>query len=86
MNETVSLTLAIGGALLTWTGTVVTLTLWLAGKFRHLEALIYREQNKLDAKYMALFKEHNDRLIMLEVKGGGPGPGIIHPTPKNARY
>lgn len=68
MNESASLIVVIIGALLTWTGTVATLTFWLAMKFRELEKLIYHEQNKLDAKYLALFKEHNDRLMVLELK------------------
>lgn len=89
MNESVSLTVVILGALLTWTGTVVTLTLWLAGRFRALEILIYREQNKLDSKYMALFKEHGDRLIILELQVTGVssvGDSHPHKPIKQDRY
>lgn len=87
VNETVSLTLAILGALLTWTGTIVTLTMWLAGRFRHLEALIYREQKKLDDKYLALFAEHRDRLTVLELQVTGVSSVTGHPKPpKPSRY
>lgn len=87
MNESASLILAVIGALLTWTGTVATLTMWLAGRFRHLEALIYREQKKLDDKYLALFAEHRDRLTVLELQVTGVSSVTGHPkSPKNNRY
>lgn len=88
MTESASLIMTILGALLTWTGTVATLTFWLAGKFRDLEKLVYREQQKLDNKYMALFREHGDRLTVLElqVTGVSSVTGPHHPTPKQNRY
>ena len=88
MTETVSLILAVIGTLLTWTCTVATLTFWLSTKFRHLERLIYIEQSKLDQKYMALFQEHNDRLMVLEIKreGGTAGDTPMHRSTKPSRY
>ncbi len=84
MSDTVSLILAILGALITWTGSVATLTYWLSAKFRNLEKLIYVEQNKLDEKYMALFREHSDRIIVLELRTTGVSGTPMKPKP--ARY
>lgn len=90
MNDTVSLILTILGALFTWTGTVATLTFWLAARFRHLEVLIYRENKKLDDKYMSLFKEHGDRLTILELQVTGvssvTGPHYPAKPIKQDRY
>ncbi len=71
MNESAPLIVAIIGTLIIWTTTVASLSLWLASRFRSLEKLIYHEQNKLDQKYMALFKDHSDRIMVLELKRNG---------------
>lgn len=89
MNDSVSLIVTIVGALFTWTCTVVSLTMWLASRFRHLEVLIYRENKKLDDKYMALFKEHGDRITVLELQVTGTSgvTGPNHPRiTKQDRY
>lgn len=71
MSEVVSLILAIFGAVLVWTTTIVTLTFWLATKFRAVEGTIYREMKKLDDKYAATMKDHHDRMMVLELKAFG---------------
>lgn len=46
MHDTATLILAIIGSVITWTGSVIALVLWLVGKFRHLEKAIYKESQK----------------------------------------
>lgn len=86
MHDSVSLILAIFGALLTWTATVATLTFWLAGRFRYLEQLIYREQHKLDLKYAEIFKEQRDRITVIELKVLGVSGVSNHNPVKPSRY
>lgn len=46
-QELVMIGLSVLGAIGTWTVTVALLVLWLANRFRSLEALIYAEMTKL---------------------------------------
>lgn len=46
--------IAIIGAVLTWTASIVSLVMWLTGKFRSLEAAIYRETNRLGTRVQRL--------------------------------
>ena len=70
MNEA-PIILAIVGALLAWTASVATLTLWLASRFRDIERLIYREMHALDVKYDKVLKDHSDRIMVIELKKEG---------------
>lgn len=63
-NDTAMLVLAIGGALVTWTASVVSLVIWLTGKFRSIEVMMYTEMNKRDQRAQML----HDRLMILELK------------------
>lgn len=62
-----------------WTTTVIAGVVWLNGKFRSVEGTIYREANKLKDANALVFKEHGDRLIMLEIKHFGYAN--VRPTP-----
>jgi hypothetical protein len=63
-NESAMLIIAICGALLTWTVSVVSLVVWLTGKFRSLEVMMYSEMNKRDQRAQML----HDRLMVLELR------------------
>lgn len=68
MTESGTLTVSIIGALILWTTTVASLALWLAGKFRQLEQLIYREMSKHQHEDDQQFRRHELRLQRLELK------------------
>lgn len=47
MHETATLIIAVIGALIVWTSSVVAMVSWLASKFRNVEKQIYREGDKI---------------------------------------
>lgn len=77
MNEVAQLVLAIIGAVIVWTTSVIGGMIWLTSKFRNLEKTIYRES----AKHSISLYAHNTRIQRLEIKafgfaGGNGGPVI----------
>lgn len=71
------LVLSIIGALITWTASVVSLMMWLTGKFRDLEKALYREMEKHRREDDAQFDEHKTKIMRLEIKAfgfTGPAP------------
>lgn len=50
MSENVSLLFAVFGAFILWTTTVAGVVLWLATRFRSLEAAIYKETRRVEDK------------------------------------
>lgn len=62
MNEAATLIIAIIGAVIVWTTSVVAMVSWLTGKFRHVEVQIYREGDKLKR----IVNRHSVRLQRLE--------------------
>lgn len=46
MHDTATLALAIWAAILTWTISVISGSVWLNSKFRHMEKALYRESEK----------------------------------------
>ena len=76
------LVLSILGALITWTGSVISLVIWLTGKFRAIEKVIYHEMDKHRREDDRQFGEHATKIQRLELKtfgftmsgrgGGGP--------------
>lgn len=67
MHDTATLILAIVGAIIVWTSSVVAMVSWLAGKFRSVEVLIYREGEKINKRV----DRHVVRLQRLEAKTFG---------------
>lgn len=70
-QEGITIVLSILGAIVTWTGTVVALVLWLTGKFRDLEKSFYREMDLHRREDNTLFSDHGNRLQRLELKEFG---------------
>lgn len=81
MTEVANLVLAILGAVLVWTTSVIGGMIWLNGKFRSLEGTIYRESEKLRREYDGKFYHHNTRIQRLEIKAFGftGGNGVVLP-------
>lgn len=67
MTEVPQLILAIIGAVVVWTTSIIGGMIWLTGKFRHLEKTIYREA----AKHSVTLYAHNTRIQRLEIKAFG---------------
>lgn len=70
-NESATLAIAIVGIVITYTASIVSLVLWLAGKFRGLEATFYRELGKHRDEDSERFREQHDRLYKLELNTFG---------------
>ncbi len=81
MTEVANLVLAILGAVLVWTTSVIGGMIWLNGKFRNIEKAIYRESEKLRREYDGKFNGHNTRIQRLEIKAFGftDGNGASQP-------
>lgn len=81
--ELLTLTLAILGVTGAWTASVAALALWLAGRFRELEKLIYREIHEHKEQTDAKLKDHENRISRLEIKtyGFNLPQGLIPPQP-----
>lgn len=58
--------LSVLGAIGTWTVTVALLVLWLANRFRSLEALIYAEMTKLRKEVGKDFEVVERRMGLIE--------------------
>lgn len=65
------LTVAIIGALITWTGSVVSLVMWLTGRFRTLEKIIYQEMDRHRREDDVQFRAHGTKIQRLELKAFG---------------
>jgi hypothetical protein len=68
MNEATNLILAIFGAIMVWTSSIVGAVLWLSGKFRGVEQTIYKEMDKLRREVEARHYNINTRIQRLEIK------------------
>lgn len=66
-SETINLVLALFGATVTWTITVVSACFWLAGKFRVMEAQIFIEANKIKGSFMSRHYNLDRRVQRLEI-------------------
>lgn len=66
-NESATLTIAIVGIVITYTASIVSLVLWLAGKFRSLEKMFYQELSAHREEDNERFKEQHDRLYKVEL-------------------
>lgn len=71
MNDSSQLVLAIGGAILVWTTSVITGMIWLTNKFRNLEATIYRESQKNRSQFETQLWNHSTRIQRLELRAFG---------------
>lgn len=74
------LIVAIIGLVITWTGSVIALVVWLTGKFRYLEKAIYREMDKHRREDDHQFNAHTTRIQRLEIKAfgfTGPNGGAL---------
>jgi len=77
MNDVAQLVLAIIGAVIVWTTSIVGGVIWLMSWFRRLEKTIYRES----AKHSAVLYHYDTRIRRLETKafgfsGGNGGPVV----------
>lgn len=68
MNENATLIVAIIGLIITYTGSVIFLVLWLTGKFRFLEKALYREMDKHRREDDVMFARHTGKIQRLEIK------------------
>lgn len=68
MHDTATLILAILGAALTWTLTIIGFAAWLGEKFRVLERTIYREMDKHRREDDRQFNQQGTKLQRLELK------------------
>lgn len=79
MHDTASLTLAIIGAILTWTASVISLVIWLTGKFRSLEKSFYTELDRRRTSNDLRFEKITTRVQRLEIKAFGFTPVDLNP-------
>lgn len=79
MHETATLALAIWAAILTWTVSVISGSVWLNSKFRHMEKTIYREGEKHNKNLTSLAI----RVQRLELKLFGFTPVVFEDTDKS---
>lgn len=71
MESQATLIVAIVGVVLTYTISVVSLVLWLTGKFRAMEATFYRELGKHRDEDTQRFFEQGNRIYRLELTAFG---------------
>lgn len=71
MHDTATLILAIIGALILWTTSVISLVGWLLGRFRSIEKIIYVEMEKSRRANTERFEELITRVYRLELKAFG---------------
>lgn len=83
MQDNATLILAIIGAVIIWTSSVVALVAWLHIKFDYLKSTIYREMDKHRREDDANFREHRARLYRLELKEFGFGGIPVLPPQRN---
>lgn len=70
MNDP-SLAMAIIGFMLTWTVSIISLVVWLTGKFRDLEKIIYREMDKHRTEDDRQFRAIGTKVQRLELRAFG---------------
>jgi hypothetical protein len=75
MKETADLVLAILGAILVWTTSVIGGMIWLNGKFRSIEQTVYKEATRLRHEFDVKHYSLNTRIMRLEMKGFGYSGG-----------
>lgn len=84
MNNNAELILAIIGAIITWTASIVGLMVWLTGKFADLNATIYREMDKHRITDDRQFDDLGRRVQRLELHAFGfAGPVAVEPRKEN---
>lgn len=66
-NDTVGIFLAIAGALLTWTASVIGAIMWLSAKFNAGERLVFKENAKTREMLGRVLNQHAGRIMRLEV-------------------
>lgn len=69
-----------------WTATVALVTVWLAGRFRHIEALIYKVLNKTKEEIGDDLDSIKTRVHRLEIKVFGFIPVEVPPRMNEARF
>ncbi len=80
-ESTASLTLAILSALLIYTGSVISLVLWLSNRFRALERTLYKELDRRRTLSEGKFFQLGTKIQRLEIKAFGfTGPALLEPT------
>lgn len=77
-NETATMILALAGALLTWTVTVVAVMGWIYKQFSDQRTMFFIESRRLETKYDAIIakfseeaQESEGRIQRLELMVGG---------------
>lgn len=85
-NDGATLVLTIIGSVILWTGSIVSLMVWLQSKFDDLKRSFYSEVNKIRAEISNLerqvddtFREHSNRLYRLEYRTFGFGGSPVGP-------
>lgn len=68
MHDTATLVLAILGIVITYTGSIIGLVVWLTGKFRHQEAEYWRGINKLNEELRNKLYQMSTRIQRLELR------------------
>lgn len=66
-QESITVSLAIIGALLTWTVTVVAAVSWISSKLNKHEHLVYRENTKTRDMLKKVLDQHSGRIMRLEL-------------------
>lgn len=66
-NLALAVIVALGG----WTVSIILATLWLSGRFRSIEVLLYKELNKHREEIDDHIRDLNNRIMMLEIKKNG---------------
>lgn len=85
MGTTVDLVVAIFGAVMVWTSSIIGGIIWLSAKFRGLEKTIYREMDKLRRESNTRFYSHDTRIQRLEIKTFGFTKGNGADTPDDGK-
>lgn len=68
MNDTPMLVLAIFGAIMVWTTSVIGGIIWLNTKFRSIETIVYRELEKYRNRYDTHLYANDTRLQRVELR------------------
>ncbi len=80
-DSSAMLTLAIISALIVYTGSVISLVMWLNNKFRALEKTFYKELDRRRIVNDGKFFQLGTKIQRLEIKAFGfTGPTLIEPT------
>lgn len=69
--EAANIIIAILGAILLWTVTVVGVTLWINTKFNTHERLVFRENMKTREMLQRVLTQHSGRIMRLELHNYG---------------